>query len=310
MLPVGYLLALTSSLFFALSDISFRSGLKSREALDKYAGLFLTILINNINNMLALTVLYLVKPIAAPTGKGIAFFIMAGVLTSFLGRMLLFFSIERVGAARAANLKITAPLFALVAGVLLLKEIPSPAALTGIGIVLTGVLLISQETNKSLGAAGDKLSSRGKGSDYLTLGVVMGVLAGLFLGAGSVLRKIGIGHYPEPIIGVSLGSFAALLLIVAVLIGKKNFPSFKSLARKELLKGYFWGGVFTSLAQYALFYSLSFIPVAVASSFEAMGPLFILLISYLFLRGEEVITRKITFISTAIAAGVLMIVLL
>ncbi|HHX77200.1 MAG TPA: DMT family transporter [Firmicutes bacterium] len=308
---MGYLLALTSAMFFSLSEVCFRSGLKNREALDKYTGLFLTILINNINNMLALGVLFLVKPVAPPTGKGVAFFILAGMCTSFFGRMLLFFSIERVGAARAANMKITAPLFALVVGVLFLKEIPSPAALMGIGIVLTGMFLISRETNKSLGGAEEnKQDSQETSPGYLTMGVFIGILAGLCFGVGSVLRKVGVGNYNEPIIGASLGSFMALLLITAVLIYKKNYPSYDVLAQKELLKGYFLGGIFTSLAQYTLFYSLSFIPVAVASSFEAMGPLFILLISYLFLKGEEVITRKITFISTAIVVGVLMIVLL
>ena len=307
---MGYVLALSSAFFFALSNLCFRRGLKNQGAgTDKQVGLLISILINNLANLFALGLLFLLKPLPSIDTRGIKFFAAAGILASFSGRFLLFSSIERIGAARATSLKITAPLFALVTGIIFLQEIPNIPSITGMGAILTGVFFVSREAQKNLGRQDDSSNSVHFNTKHISVGLFLGILAGLSFGAGNVLRKMGVMHYSEPVVGVAIGSFAALIIVILHLIKEKKVPSLSSLFRKDLMGTFIPGGFMTSLALYFFFYSLQHIPVAVANSIELTEPMFIFLISYFFLQNEEVITLKVVLSYVTIMVGVIVIVL-
>jgi drug/metabolite transporter (DMT)-like permease len=121
---------------------------------------------------------------------------------------------------------------------------------------------------------------------------------------------MGVLNYPEPLVGVTLGSFAALLFVTLLLIKEKKVPTlFLSDAKRVFIKLYPRWYFCTSLALYSFFYALKSIPVAIANSIESTEPMFIFLISYLFLQKEEVITPAVVLSSAAIMAGVVMIIL-
>ena len=100
-----------------------------------------------------------------------------------------------------------------------------------------------------------------------------------------------------------------LLVITLLLVKEKKIPTLSSLLQKEFLSSFIPGGFLTSLALYAFFYSLQSIPVVITNSIESTEPMFIFLISYLFLQKEEVITPTIVLSSATIMAGVVMIIL-
>jgi drug/metabolite transporter (DMT)-like permease len=64
--------------------------------------MFVAILVNNIFNVLVLAVFFLFGTVYPPINlPALIFFAAGGFLTSFLGRVLLFSSIEYIGPSRA-----------------------------------------------------------------------------------------------------------------------------------------------------------------------------------------------------------------
>ncbi len=321
---MGYFLALVSAFFFGASNIFFRIGLKrSKITVDKQVGLFVTVLINNLINIVVLLIFYATQPFPKANLRGVAFFVVAGLLTTFLGRLLLFNTIQRVGASRATSLKITSPFFTVLVGVIFLKEIISLQGYLGIALVLAGVLFISRETSlngngknsltKAPGKDGEEVEkadfSKAKDANYVVIGIVLGVLTGLSFGIGNVFRKLGVTYYPYPIIGVAIASFTALICVFAIILWQGKLNLLPKVFRREVLESYIPGGICTSLGLYSFFYSLNVTPVSIANSIEAIEPMFVFMFSYMFFKKEEGVSLKVVISGLAIIMGVILIIL-
>lgn len=299
-------MAVAAGFFFGVSNITVRQG-QLQGQYDKLRGLFVGILVNNIINIIVLTGL-LILPTAIPplNIKALLFFAGGGILTSFLGRVLLFGSIEYIGPSRAGALKIISPIFTLMLGLFVLRERLSLLAFLGIALVFTGAFLCSREPNcqnKPLEESG-----RDNTCGAYKMGLVLAVLAGLSLSTGNVLRKLGVTHYGEPIIGVAIGSLVALAVMFVYFAWQKKLTD---VVREVpcMLKGggYLWTGVLTSLALYTTFTALLFSPVSIVNSIKSTEPLFTILASYVLLKKQEILSGKFVANAVVIVIGIVMI---
>jgi drug/metabolite transporter (DMT)-like permease len=140
------------------------------------------------------------------------------------------------------------------------------------------------------------------------IGLVLAVLAGVSLGSGNVLRKLGVTHYSQPLIGVTIGSLTALLVMLVVFAWQQRLVE---VVRKvpSMLRGggYLWTGVLTSLALYTTFTALLFSPVSIVNSIKATEPLFTIAGSLFFLKTHEVLTFRFIRYALLIMAGVILI---
>ena len=306
---MGYWLVLLSTLLFAASNLFFLKGLNTNKiSVDKYVGLFISILINNVTNIGIVGVIFIVGTAPIPNLSGIFFSAMGGLFTSFLGRYVLFSCIEKIGASMAGTLKITAPLFAVLIGVFFLKEQITLQAYFGITSILIGVYLISCGSSKVIDNQCEEKAERLFQKDVLLKGVILGILSGLLFGVGNVFRKLGVTYYPYPILSVSIGSFTALIAVSFLLALQKKVPRLSSFFSSGLKSGYVSGGICTSLALYSLFYALRIMPVSLANSMQATEPLFIIVLAFLFFKNSEVITRKVILCSAIIIFGTILII--
>jgi drug/metabolite transporter (DMT)-like permease len=303
---IGELLAVLAAAFFGFSSISIRRG-QMQGNYDKLSGLFVSILTNNLINIMVLTVMLLLRFKFPPLNYQIIFlFAAGGMLTSFLGRALLFGSIEHIGPSRAGSLKIIAPVFTLLLGVFFLKEKLTLLALFGITLALTGAYLCSCEQTEITDTKQEDHPAKKPG--LYRVGIMFALFSGLSFGSGNIFRKIAITSYGEPIIGVAIGSLMALLATLIYFAWKKRLheiiPEVPSMLRGG---GYFWSGIASSLALYTMFTALVFSPVSIVNSIQSTEPLFTILASYLLLKNSEVLSKRLVLSSTVLILGVVLI---
>lgn len=302
---MGVFLALLAGMFFGLSNITVRRGQLQGE-MDPFTGLFVGVAVNNALNLVLLAGFVLAKASFPPLNlPAAAYYSASGLLTSFLGRELLFKSIRNIGPSRAAALKISAPLFTVILGVLVLGERITLPVYGGIALILTATYFVSLELLRiNRTEAADSAPDQPPRDGAYRRGLVRAVLAGMALGAGNVLRKLGVIHYASPLLGVSISSFAALLFMLALLArqGRMNeaLRDFPALLRG----GYFWTGVLTSLALYATFTALIYAPVSIVNSIKAAEPLFTIAGSYILLRSLEAISPRFVGLTLLVIGGV------
>jgi drug/metabolite transporter (DMT)-like permease len=291
----GEFFALVSAVCWSLHMIYTRKAQtknnKSANPMDPMAGLFITILVNNVINVIALTVRHFVWDPVPINSAGIMFFIFAGISNSFIGRGLLFACVATLGAARAGLTKAIVPVFSLLGGVLLLGERLGPWSWLGVCIVLFGLFMMSFDTarrdsKKHTGTA--QSNTTGKGTDRLRLitGIALGLAASLFFGAGNVFRKAGVTVIPDTVLAVSIGSLCAMLICVFILLFQRKGRDML-LAIKNIEFNYAMSGVFASAALYALVTALQLIPVSIANPISTTETLFTILFVWLMKEGKK-----------------------
>ncbi|WP_445670153.1 EamA family transporter [Peribacillus sp. FSL M8-0224] len=80
------------------------------------------------------------------TTKGIGWYVLAGILTAYIGRSLLFTSIQHLGSVRASTLKRLNSLFTVLIGVLFLHESMNLMVYIGMIMVFASSSFLMYET--------------------------------------------------------------------------------------------------------------------------------------------------------------------
>jgi len=312
---LGELAALLTGLFFSSGNLMARQGMKK---MNRTSGLLVTLLGNNLLNLLAVGILSAFSLLPGWNWVGIMYFAIAGALTSFVGRFFLFASMERIGAPRAALLKTSAPIFTVFFGTSLLGERLSMLDYVGSAVVLASLYLLSASPGE-LGQAvappvGIVASVRQEKPWKVEAGLVSGLLAGLFLSVGHIFRKLGVMHLASPVAGVAVGGLASLLCFI-IYFGLKQGRSFilwplgESFRLRDTCRGYLFCGALTSLAQFLFMFSLIHTSVAIASILASTENLFNLLLIAVFFRDDEPLTRRLVFLCLLALSGVMLIMI-
>lgn len=192
---MGFLLAFLGAVCFSLSNVIMKKGMRTEQ---KDNGVFLTMVVNVCWMGLAWLVSLWIQGGARAEGKGIVLFILAGLLTTLLGRYALFAGIRSVGPSRAVAVKNAAPLFTLLFAVFVLRESIAAGpwagiALTFIGLLMAGVCFFREE---------------GKAGTFA--GYLFALIAAMGFGFGQAVQKQGLLYYGDPFAGAFIGSAAAL----------------------------------------------------------------------------------------------------
>ncbi len=305
---MGEFLSLVAAFFFGSSNVFVRQGGLAQD-LTKYQGLMLTLLVNNAINLLLFPIFYFFLSPVSINLQGILYLIGSGFCTSFAGRILLYESIERIGASRATTVKITAPAFTVILGLFVLHEAVSSMALLGIFIVLMGILAVSRETEGMLSNGNVQQSDQAA----LKKGLIIGLLAGLSFGTGNVFRKLGVGFFPYPLLAVAISSFFSLafLLIFSAFFSQK--VDIKTICCRKIFNTkstmpYIHSGIMTSLALYTVFSALHFSPVTIVNSIAASESLATIFISSLIIRKSEMLNFKLVVSSIIVVLGIVLII--
>ena len=282
-LALAQVLALAAAFTSAVATVLIRQGLRSGTP---YAGFY-------VNLVVGTALLWAVMLWRGPSGpielRGVAFFVLAGLIGTVAGRLLRFVAIDKVGASVSAALNNMFPFVAAILAIVVLGERVTPAIAVGTVVIVVGAILLSG-------------SSRRVG--FARRDLVYPILSATCFGVVSILRKIGLGQM-GPIEGFTVNVTTALVAFSAFLFvsGTRG-----ALACDRRGLAYFaLAGVTENASVFMLLLALQAGTVSVVTPLSGTAPVFALLLSYLFLRGIETLTWSMVAGTVAIVAGVYLI---
>lgn len=294
---MGMIFAFISAFLFAVNNILIRKGMKVSKT-ENENGVLTTIFINVVVFILAYLVylLFNKEPVRF-NWNGVIYFILAGFLTIFVGRVTFFEGIKRIGASKAAALKNSSPMFTLIFAIFILDEFLSVGQFIGVGLIVIGILIQSYNMFR-------KTSERNK------FGFAIALAAAISFGIGQGIRKQGLQYLNDPFAGALIGAIVALLCFLIVSMFKRNFIETVKLTLSEKNIYFYLGGIATGLATLFFFIGIWFTKVAFVATIVAADPVITVILSKFFLKEDENINHYIVISAVFVFLGATVIAIM
>lgn len=287
---IPILLSLASSLMFAVTFIFVRMAGKSASSL---AALWVTLTTNVV--FLWAWSLMRDKGSISPSMEW-QYFALAGIFAPLLGRLFQFQGMARLGANITTPITLTHPVFTVFLAAIFLGEILDSEIFFGIMFVLAGSMLLGLQSGK------DSMSCTIAPKPYL----LFPLAASLAYGVSVLFRKIGIDIGTDAVTAAAVTTSTSWLLFALYLVAFR--PS--GVLRCELpeLVGLVAAGVFSSLGPVLLYMALQVGRVSVVAPLASTTPFFVLLVTGLFMRDEEVFNKWVVLgtIFTVLGVGLIL----
>ncbi|KXB08370.1 hypothetical protein AKJ56_01465 [candidate division MSBL1 archaeon SCGC-AAA382N08] len=213
---------------------------------------------------------------------GFFIFVVVGLLIAF-ALILMYESVRRVGASRTSPIIRGNMLIASLIAVLFLGETVETLHLIGIVILFFGVALVSYETS---GGESDSES-------LFSLNLAFPLTAMILVGFTSISVSLGYAEGVPVTIGLAVQLLTSFIVILSIFLYSGRHPLKPFRVEEKNL--YIWAGIsyVTFLACWNI--ALSIAPVVVVIPLTGMTPLFVLLLSYFYLKQLEKITKILVF---------------
>ena len=276
-------LALASALCSAAATIFISRGLRNY---GPYTGVWVNLVVGTACVWLAVI---LGGGVGHPTAAGVAYFALAGLIGTFGGRVLRFVSIEAVGASMSAALINLSPLIASVLAILILGERVTVPIVIGTLVIVVGTTL---------------LSAGGRSTGIRSVALLLPLTSALCFGVVAILRKIGLMGM-TPVFGFAVNVTAALVAYTAFLLASRQRAMM--LCRGRSLVYFVMAGVAENVGVFLLLEGLSLGTVSVVAPLASVSPIFVLALSFFFLRGIDILNRRIVAGTLLIVSGVYLI---
>jgi drug/metabolite transporter (DMT)-like permease len=205
-MPTGQLAALATAISWSATGVFFAEAARRIGALRT----------NLLRLPLALAFLSVV--LAADLGlfapldrRSVGYLAVSGIVGLVIGDLALFAAMRRIGARLALLVMALAPVFAALAGILMLGEVPGVVAVVGMVITLGGVGWVVSERRGEEASPQDSLR-----------GVAFGIVGAACQGIGLVLAKLGMGTTVQalPATWVRMGTATAVIWLLTTVAGQ------------------------------------------------------------------------------------------
>lgn len=218
-------------------------------------------------------------------------FMVAGLLGSFIVRILFYSGTKRIGASRMSPIFRSDILVSSAFAIFLLGEKVTLGHLLGIFLLTAGIILVSREVETDV--------SKSKFNFSLNLLIPLGAM--FFSGLSRPIAKLGLSGDTPVIVGLAV-KFLTALIALSIYFLFQDRSTLRPLRSNERLL-YFGAGLMGSIAMLLFYGSLNISRVVVMMPFRSMAPFFVLIISYLFLQRLENITKGVIIGSGLVIAG-------
>jgi DME family drug/metabolite transporter len=271
-------LALTSALLSAAATILIRHGLIRHGA---YTGFWINLVVGTVCLWIAVP---FTGGLGNPTPQALMLFVLAGLIGTVAGRLLRFFSIEIVGASITAGYMNVTPLVSSGLAILLLGERLTAPIVIGTFVIVIGSTLLS--------TGGQRLGLR-------PAQILLPTLSATCFGVVAILRKLGLsGMGAVP--GTAVNVTTALVAFTGFLIASGQGSAMA--CRGRSLVYFIAAGIAENVSVFLVVVALSMGAVSVVAPLQNVTPIFVLVLSVIFLRGIEALNARVV-------AGTLLVVL-
>lgn len=236
---------------------------------------------------------------------GIVALMFGGVLGSLMGRFASLRATRLVGATRASAFMTGTPLVAAFAGWVVLDERMGLVDAAGGLLVIAGLLALVRA--RSSGTAMLEGQAVTPARHVTRRGFIYATAAPVFFGLSFVVKKWGLLHYPNVVLGAFLGTVAALLVVVGLdivtgRISQRLRENFRHVPWWFVGAGVAMSGAL--LAQLAAFTHLEAWLVGALQSTQGLWALFF---AWLVIRREEKVDSWVVTSVVLVVLGVVLI---
>ncbi|HEY8347362.1 MAG TPA: DMT family transporter [Symbiobacteriaceae bacterium] len=286
----GFFLGLGCALAYSLTGIFIRRG---SELVGPWAGVLLMF---TAQTVLALATAGAMGVLQPPGLAAASLYLLVGILTSAPANSLIVSCLQIAGPARASASKVSALVLGMALGTLVLRERLLPWAWAGAALVFVGLGLLMMPARTG---APDLEPAKAR------TGILMGLGAGAFFAVGSLMRKVAMMWWPEPLAGAALESAGALLVFLLLPMGYREL---KGLRRPGAVS-YAAAGGLSLCGTVAFLSALNHIPLTVANLLAGTEPVITLVLSSLLLKsaGDKATLRQSAGVAM-VTAGVMILV--
>ena len=287
---MGVFLGLAAAFFFSLTSILVRVGQRTRPNDD---GVFMSVFVNVVVLGVAAAV------IAWPPWSGAAMvaFVIGGVIGTVGGRTAMLRGVRLIGPSRSNAFVTGAPVVAAFAGWVALGETLTPLEMLGGAIVISGLLWMIQARS------GGRLDTTPAPIWHYLIAAAAPVSFGLAF----VIRKYGLERFDSSVVGAFVGSISAFAVIVLIDAMRGNLPE---RVRSNFSATSWWfvgAGVSTSAALLSQFTSFTFLDAWVVGILQATQGVWTILLSFVFLKGDDHINVPLIGSVILVVTGVVLI---
>ena len=301
---MGELLAVVATALFSFANISIGRIYRGTTA---RGGAFLSMLMTFGFSAVIWLVLGIRGELALPSQSALGWFVLAGVLTAFVGRVFLFESIRQLGAVRGAAIKRLNPMFSVILGVLLLGDVISLQMAVGIGLIAASFIVLIRQSLQAEAQAGSSPAS-GTLDRVVNLGYLHGPVSAFAYASGYVARKQGLLEMPDAVLGTMIGAAAGvtcfcLLAIVVTTMRAELHRTFTE------FRPWLWlAGLFTSVGQLLYFAALNYSSISKIALITSMEVFVTMFLTRLMLRGEEPLPREVVIAASLGVLGTMLVI--
>jgi drug/metabolite transporter (DMT)-like permease len=217
----------------------------------------------------------------------------AGFMGTFLGRVLYYDSIERIGAGRTEPLKSSMPLFASLVAVVVLGETLTPAHAGGIVLIVAGIVAISWETTNS---------GADRGEDVSVTALGLPLLAAVLFATEPNFARIGYEAGTPLFVGLTVKTVAAGLGFLGYLRYRGALRLDRVLGERHT-KWYLAAAVANTLAVLGYYAALQVSRVVVVAPITQTSPLLVAVLAYVFLSHLEHVSWRLVSASFLVVVG-------
>jgi uncharacterized membrane protein len=221
--------------------------------------------------------------------RALPFFILSGLVGTVGGRFTRFIGIDKVGASVASAINNLNPFIAAGLAIVFLGEQVTLPILAATVVIVLGTILLS-------------LSGRQVG--FRPLHLIYPFTAAFCFGVVGVIRKLGLSE-TGPIYGSAVNMTTALIVFTAFLLISGNAGLMR--CRGVSLCYFIAAGIAENTGVCLLIVALSLGQVSVVTPLAGTAPLFVLLLTYWFLRDLEALTLRLLVGTLLIVAGVVLL---
>lgn len=285
----GELMAICSAVTFAAGQVAARQGMRSSTPMT--AALFL----NGIVSLGAYTIAIWSGELQRATLIPILWYMAIGVAGPGMGRITSLLGITRMGLNPSVTITSSTPIWSTLFAVLFLAEAPTWAVLAGTLGIVGGIILLSLRKSKEASSFGS----------WFRGALVFPLVASFAYALPPIFAKMAFVHQKTPVVGIAIAFTVGNLVLLAA---KPLLPNRGRIhADKRAMLWFSLGGVVGLATSLLLWTAISIAPVSTTLPLSRTGPFWVLLLSYLYLRKAEPITRRLLFASAMVVIGGILI---
>ena len=292
---MGEALAILSMTLFALTNITIVRG---HDGKSRSSGAFLSIVITFLMSTLIWLLMVLRNGWPDVNATAVGWFALGGFLTIFIGRVLLYASIQHLGAIKASAVKRLNPFFSVLLGVLILGETISLPMMVGMLLIVMSFAVLVRQAVFLTGEKSEGVKPHSAFDRFLNLGYLYGPVSALAYAAGYVARKQGMMVLPDSALGTMIGALTGIIFFI---ITSRFVNSYRDDLRKtftEFNKWFLMAGCLSTFGQIAYFTALNYLAISKIALITSMEVFMTMILSAVFLLNKEKLT-----VDVIVAAG-------